>query len=541
MSAKNLYWSKAHNLLHHGSKDLEHFPENLFQFGKAKRDISLSKRERRRLGIGISLPSINNNSSNRGKRVFGIGSHRLRGATRHSDPIHLATLNGEHSFMQMLIKGNAVKDIDARDGNMATCLHIAVEKNDIVAVRILVEAGAALSLNDYETPLHAAVRMDHTDIVRFLIRAGASLETNNTQSKNVMDISLRKVLMNDKFANGVLRPITVQKEELDYDGTKKNNNKRSKKSKKQKKVKIEVQQLYEKMTTMASWDHGQQLLHDASLHQKKRKNAQKLSRLILKEDLSNAKALIGNFGASANQPDPYDFDRSAVTYAAMYANPSTVEWLVKDTGARPTTQDGRTAEQYGRNKSATFLQNWPTQFQSELEEQQKRTLLEYEKATELRSQEANAKQSLSFLRKFLSEGRVRHGHRFRERLIRAFRHLEKCPLGPADDFVELGRILRDLLPHSWKKEVWTAFQDATIAARSKENMTKTFGGNIGGGSTLHKLSQQGHQGEVFKRPGERWSSNRTGKRRTRIPPPPRRDYSNLVTGPRHAVEYVPGI
>ena len=60
--------------------------------------------------------------------------------------------------------------------------------------------------------------------------------------------------------------------------------------------------------------------------------------------------------------------------------------------------------------------------------------------------------------------------------------IEKCPLGPADDFVELGRVLRDLLPHSWGKDAWFAFQDATIAAKSKENMTKTFGGNVGGGN-----------------------------------------------------------
>ena len=534
----NLYWSKAHNLLHEGNADLQHFPTPLFQFGKAKQDISLSKRERRRLGIGISLPSIPTNS--KGKRVFGIGSHRPRGATRHSDPIHLATLNGEHAFMQMLIKGNAVTDIDCRDGNMATCLHIAVEKNDKIATQMLVEAGAALSLNDYETPLHCAVRMDHTDLVRYLIRQGASLVTKDTNSKSVMDVSIRKIVMNDTFANGVLRPITVQQEEIDYDGTTTNKKKKKKKNKKKKKKKKKkTEQLYEQMRTMSTWDHGKQLLHDKNLHQEKRKNAHLLSRLILKEDLTEAKNLMGNF-VSSNEPDPNDYGRSAVTYAAMYSNPSTVEWLVKESGARPSSKDGRIAEQYGRKKSAAFLKNWPTLCQQKIQEQQKQTLQNYQKASVLRSQEANSKNALHFLRTFLAEGKVRHGYRFKKRLIRSLRHLEKCPLGPADDFVELGRVLRDLLPHSWGKDAWFAFQNATIAAKSKENMTKTFGGNVGGGNQLYRLAQQGNQGQIIKNPGQNWGIQKKSRIR-KVPPPPPRDYSCLVSGNRHEKEYIPGI
>ena len=275
---QELYWSKSNHLLSNGDTDLKHFPTPSFQFGSAKKDVSLTKRERRRLGLGpgSKLPALSQGASK--KRVFGIGKHRPRGATRHSDPIHLATLNGEHALMRTLIGGNTVKDIDVRDSNMATALHIACEQNDLEAVTILVNAGAALNLNDYETPLHCAVRMDHTDIVRFLIRKNASLETKSTEGVDALKLSLRKIVMNDKFAHGILRPITVENEILDYDGTKRDGGGSSnkKKNKNKKKVEEKKEQMYEKMRTMSTWDHGDQLIYDASLEKKKKSKRTKV-------------------------------------------------------------------------------------------------------------------------------------------------------------------------------------------------------------------------------------------------------------------------
>jgi ankyrin repeat protein len=524
-----LHWSKSNLLLDHGKDELQHFPEKLFQFGQCKQDLSLTKRERRRLDRkNTKLPPIENKKK---------GKNKPRGATRHSNPLHLATLRGEHDLMNILIKGNAVK-IDSRDGNAATSLHIATEQNDLKAVEILVDAGASLDLNDYETALHCAVRMDHTEIVRYLIRKGASLSINNLDSINAFDLSMRKIVGNEKFANGILRPITTQKETIDYDGSKK----------------YVIQQKYEKMRTMSTWDHGEKLLHDMKNKREKRVGAQKLSRLVLKENLNQAKAMIGEFGAGCVKADPDDYGRSALTYAAMYSNPSTVKWLVKEAGAKPSAKDVEQAD--GRSK--IFLSTWPEQMQQEMYRKQKQTLDNYNHATILRSYEANAKAGLHFLRSFLSSGKVRYGHNFKSKIIMSLRALEKCPLGPADDFFELGRILRDLLPNSWGSEAWNVFQDALIAARRKE------GGIVGGGDRLHRLKQQGNQGEILRVGQMRrvWKRRNDKENRQRhystslssldggrygqwgrkfVPPPPPRDYSGLITGARYEKEYVPGI
>ena len=456
--------------------------------------------------------------------------------------------------MALLVSG-AIQNIDARDGNAATALHIATEQNDLVGVKLLVNAGAALDLNDYETPLHCAVRMDHTEIVRYLIQSGASLVTNNLESVNAFDLSMRKIVGNDRFAAGILRPLTVEIKEVDYDGTTRSGKKRKTKKKKNKN-KNTVLQDYEKMRSMASWDHGEKLVHDIAIHRTNKQGAQKLSRLVLKEDLQEAKAMVGDYGISCNKPDPDDYGRSAVTYAAMYSNQSTVRWLVQEAGARPTTKDGLIS-----GKSKSFLNNWSNHYASLLKTKEEQVRLEYARATQLREYEANAKQGLDFLRHFLQQGKVRYGGNFRSRLILSLRALEKCPLGPADDFVEMGRLLRSLLPNSWGSEAWQAFQDATIAARSKENMRRTFGGSSGGGGQLIQLQQQGTQGEIFKPPAAMQAATSTittsplrsrnkylvphrarAKRMLAAPPPPPpRDYSCLVTGSRYDKEYVPGI
>ena len=513
-----LQWSKSNILLHHGSKELQHFPEQLFQFGQCKQDLSLTKRQRRRLA-GIHLPSIERKKK---------GKHQPRGATRHSNPLHLATLSGEHELMKVLIGGNAIKDIDARDGNTATALHIAAEQNDMTAVKILVAAGASMNLNDYETPLHCAIRMDHTEMVRYLIRQGASLETTNLESTNGFDMSMRKIVGNHKFAHGILRPITVNQQDLDFDGS----TRKAKSS--------HVTQEYEKMKSMATWDHGQKLLRDIKNRRIRKQGAQKLSRLVLKEDLQDAKEMIGDYGIGCNEPDDDDYGRSALTYATMYSPTKTVKWLVKEAGAQPRPSDYTV-----QSKSSAFLASWPKEFDRQLKEKQEQTLLDYERATILRSYEANAKAGLHFLRSILHDGKIRYGHNLKSKIILSLRALEKCPLGRADDFVELGRIVRDLLPNSWGHEAWYAFQDATIAAQNKENMAKTFGGTVGGGGVLAQLDQQGIQGELlsFKKQQEKSNIKKRRKKRRngRIPPPPPRDYSGMVSGPRYDKEYIPGL
>ena len=96
-----------------------------------------------------------------------------------------------------------------------------------------------------------------------------------------------------------------------------------------------------------------------------------------------------------------------------------------------------------------------------------------------------------------------------------------CPLGPAGDFLELGRVVRDLLPDAWGEQAWKSYRKALVAARSKES------------GSVPELRKQGVQGEMLMlKPGQPFVKQPPqacrGPSGTIRVPPPGRDYSGMA-------------
>ena len=534
----DLLWSRSDHLLEAGSDLLCNFPApGGFHFGSAfDRNPQKSRR--------VELRPLQDDMLNIRKR---IGKDKPRLVTAHSHPFHRATLRGDHDLMKLLLRGNTFKEIDMRDGNLATALHIAVEQGDLAAVKILVEAGSSLSLKDYETPLHTAIRMDHTDIVRYLIEAGASLEVCDSDRRTAMDLSMRKITTNDKFANGILRPITGVKiigegssAIWDKEIARKLAKAEAKAKEKARRMRLHgkynskhirsgsckhTTQLYEEVRDMHTWDYGKSLLFEKKLADKKKQISQKLGRVILKNDLTEAKEILAQ-NPDASIPDTNDRGRAPLTYASMFATPDTVKWLVNDVGVHPREQDVKAAHQCGKGKNVNILKGWPVMLEARSRAVELRVKEQYEEATALRAKEAAAKQGLEFLRGLLRDGKVQHGKRFEHRLIQSLDALEACPLGPAADFLELGRIVRELLPDAWGKNAWASYRRALVAARSKAK------------SSVRTLRKQGDQGDLNleQQPGQSWINDSASYQNyhhtvTTMPlmhPSPDRDYSGMV-------------
>ena len=107
----DLVWSRSDHLLEAGGDLLRNFPSSAFHFGSA---FDRHPRKRRRIKL---RPLEKDDELSVQAR---IGKSKPRSLTKHSDPFHRATLHGDHDLMKLLLRGNAVKEIDKRDGNMAT-------------------------------------------------------------------------------------------------------------------------------------------------------------------------------------------------------------------------------------------------------------------------------------------------------------------------------------------------------------------------------------------------------------------------------------
>ncbi|CAI5445064.1 unnamed protein product [Caenorhabditis angaria] len=104
--------------------------------------------------------------------------------------------------------------VNERDSGK-TPLYIAVQQENLEAVKILVEAGAIINANcdvTFETVLHEAVRRKNYEIVDFLLSKGASIKAKNSWQKTPEDLiskddlKMRKIF--DRFRNKhMLQPV----------------------------------------------------------------------------------------------------------------------------------------------------------------------------------------------------------------------------------------------------------------------------------------------------------------------------------------------
>ena len=90
-----------------------------------------------------------------------------------------AVTRGDFSAVRALLAAGA--DVDARDANNNTALHLAADTGRDVMVSLLIQATASLNVqnNDGDTPLHLSAEAGHVTVVSLLIQATASLNVKN--------------------------------------------------------------------------------------------------------------------------------------------------------------------------------------------------------------------------------------------------------------------------------------------------------------------------------------------------------------------------
>ena len=90
--------------------------------------------------------------------------------------------------------GNRKVELDTRDCDGDTPLHVMAGRNDRVAVEMLIEAGADINaLGDMgETPLHVATRRESLLSMEALLFSGAKTNIKNEFGENVQEAVKRK-------------------------------------------------------------------------------------------------------------------------------------------------------------------------------------------------------------------------------------------------------------------------------------------------------------------------------------------------------------
>lgn len=84
-------------------------------------------------------------------------------------------------------------DVNRRDKRLNNPVIIAVQNNDIEALKILNDAGANLNILDIlkRTPLIYAIEKGYNDIGIYLIENGADINITNSTGEGVLSISER--------------------------------------------------------------------------------------------------------------------------------------------------------------------------------------------------------------------------------------------------------------------------------------------------------------------------------------------------------------
>ncbi len=96
-------------------------------------------------------------------------------------PLHITTSRGQIDMTILLLKKGA--DVNASDNNGLTPLYISASLGQIDMALLLINKGALLNPKDRNgyTPLHIASSLGHLDIVQLLVSKGASIDVQNRQ------------------------------------------------------------------------------------------------------------------------------------------------------------------------------------------------------------------------------------------------------------------------------------------------------------------------------------------------------------------------
>ena len=120
--------------------------------------------------------------------------------------LHLATQNGHKDCLEVLIKAKA--DVNARNQNGRTALHVAALNGHKDCLEALIKANADVNAVDKNgwTPLHIALEKN-PKLAFYLIKAGAAVNIENNDKKTALDyLKLPKY----KYHNGIYKLVQLK-------------------------------------------------------------------------------------------------------------------------------------------------------------------------------------------------------------------------------------------------------------------------------------------------------------------------------------------
>lgn len=111
--------------------------------------------------------------------------------------LHLASSKGYVGVVEALL--NKDVDINKTNGLTETSLELAIEKNKVEVVKLLLERGAQTTVPEgVWTPLHQASSRGHVEIVKLLLKKGADINAKNNEGKTAIEVTkseeIKKIL-----------------------------------------------------------------------------------------------------------------------------------------------------------------------------------------------------------------------------------------------------------------------------------------------------------------------------------------------------------
>lgn len=124
-------------------------------------------------------------------RSEGRSAHMPRYSTKH---LYQAAKAGDSEKIIGIIRHGINPNHIFRDANMRTALHAAAEKGHVLAVHVLVQAGAQLDPQDNElmTPVMYACLNNHIRIVQYLVKAGACVTHQGSDGMTALHIAAKQ-------------------------------------------------------------------------------------------------------------------------------------------------------------------------------------------------------------------------------------------------------------------------------------------------------------------------------------------------------------